>query len=310
MSFLSIRNLTLATCLLIFFGCKKDALIIEHTLIPSYTEVPTVLVENYVNRMYIDLLGREPLDAEMANDVSFLRSGELTFNTRVALITKLQSDTTFREGELSYKHAYYHQIYDKSKGRMIEGASEHEINHEISLLQGAIIRDSLAGNEEQVMIHKYEQQKLIDVLNAELLYQNDSITLGTMLGQMANNKIYDIINMNSFNFIQASFDNLFFRFPTQHEFYTCFDIVEYNNSGILWGDTAQNKEEMISLWINSQEFMNGQIIWLYQAYHARNPTSAEMAHGMSKLYIEENIQELEQEIIATDEYAHFTYINK
>lgn len=306
---LKLSTLYFFIMLLSFTACKKTT-VTQNTLIPSYTEVPTVLVENYINRIYIDLLGREPLDVEMDSEVIYLRNNDLTFASRKALVLKLQTDTTFREGEISYKHAYYHQIYDKCKGRMLEGASEYEIQHQISLLADAIRRDSLAGNYEQLMLNKYEQQKLIDVIEAEALYMHDSISLGTVLGSMANNKIYDIINMNTFNFIRASFDNIFFRFPTDHEFYTCFDIVEYNQSGVLWGKSAQNKEEMISLWINSQEFLNGQVVWLYQALLARNPTSQEMAYGIQSLYENDDIQKLEREIIATDEYAHFTYINK
>ena len=306
---LKLSTLYFFIMLLSFTACKKTT-VTQNTLIPSYTEVPTVLVENYINRIYIDLLGREPLDAEMDSEVIYLRNNDLTFASRKALVLKLQTDTTFREGDISYKHAYYHQIYDKCKGRMLEGASEYEIQHQISLLADAIRRDSLAGNYEQLMLNKYEQQKLIDVIEAETLYMQDSISLGAVLGSMANNKIYDIINMNTFNFIRASFDNIFFRFPTDHEFYTCFDIVEYNQSGVLWGKSAQNKEEMISLWINSQEFLNGQVVWLYQALLARNPTSQEMAYGIQLLYENDDIQKLEREIIATDEYAHFTYINK
>lgn len=295
---------------IIFFAACKKTTVTQNTLIPSYTEVPTVLVENYINRIYIDLLGREPLDVEMDSEVTYLRSNDLTFASRKSLVNRLQTDTIFREGEISYKHAYHHQIYDKSKARMIEGASEFEIQHEISLLEDAIRRDSLAGNYEQLMLDKYEQQKLIDIIEAEALYMHDSISLGKMLGSMANNKIYDIINMNTFNFIQASFDNIFFRFPTDHEFYTCFDIVEYNQSGVLWGKSAQNKEEMINLWINSQEFLNGQVVWLYRSLLARDPNSQEMAYGIKSLYENDDIQKLEREIIATDEYAHFTYINK
>jgi hypothetical protein len=308
MSFKLMRFYFILT-ILFFAACKKTT-ITQNTLIPSYTEVPTVLVENYINRIYIDLLGREPLNVEMDNEVSYLRSNELTFASRKSLVNRLQTDTTFREGEISYKHAYYHQIYDKSKARMIEGASEYEIQFAIDQLNRPIYDDSMAGNFEQMMIKKHEQEKLRDILYAEALYMNDSISLGTMLGAMANNKIYDIINMNTFNFIQASFDNLFFRFPTDHEFYTCFDIVEYNQSGLLWGKSAQNKEEIINLWINSQEFLNGQVVWLYQSLLARDPNSQEMAYGIKSLYENDDIQKLEREIIATDEYAHFTYINK
>ncbi|MEL6846211.1 MAG: hypothetical protein AAFP02_23630, partial [Bacteroidota bacterium] len=39
-----------------------------------------------------DLIGREPLDAEMSRDVAFLRAGELGAESRRQLISRLQTD--------------------------------------------------------------------------------------------------------------------------------------------------------------------------------------------------------------------------
>ena len=36
---------------------------------PYYNEVSDVLINNYINRIYIDLIGREPLDAEMEPEI-------------------------------------------------------------------------------------------------------------------------------------------------------------------------------------------------------------------------------------------------
>ena len=42
---------------------------------PDYSGVPTIKVENYVNRLFIDLLGREATDSERIRSVVSLRSG-------------------------------------------------------------------------------------------------------------------------------------------------------------------------------------------------------------------------------------------
>ena len=57
-------------------SCKKDPDIISNNDAPYYGEISTLLLENYVNRIYIDLIGREPLDNEMLNDVQFLRDAD------------------------------------------------------------------------------------------------------------------------------------------------------------------------------------------------------------------------------------------
>ena len=75
------------------------------------------MLENYVNRLYIDLIGREPLDDEMERDVLYLRDNDVSFGSRDSLILKLQSDTLFIEGDSSYKKAYFHRTYEMLKVR-------------------------------------------------------------------------------------------------------------------------------------------------------------------------------------------------
>ena len=86
-------------------SCKKDVVIIPNNNAPIYSEIPTILLENYVNRLYIDLIGREPLDDEMSSDVQFLRNNDVSFQSRDSLIFKLQFDTVFVPGDSSYKQA-------------------------------------------------------------------------------------------------------------------------------------------------------------------------------------------------------------
>ena len=51
---------------LLIAGCTKDeAQIFTDNDAPYYDKVPSVKVRNYVNRLFIDLLGREPLDAKI-----------------------------------------------------------------------------------------------------------------------------------------------------------------------------------------------------------------------------------------------------
>ena len=63
------KNIVYILVVLFFASaCKKEDNIIPNNNVPYYGEIPTLLLENYVNRCYIDLLGREPLDDEMILD--------------------------------------------------------------------------------------------------------------------------------------------------------------------------------------------------------------------------------------------------
>src|SRR6218665_3290708 len=76
----------LSVVALFVVGCKKpEQEVFTDNNIPVYTGTPTLLVENYVNRLYIDLIGREPNDAEMAADVQVLENASLSQQARINL---------------------------------------------------------------------------------------------------------------------------------------------------------------------------------------------------------------------------------
>ena len=161
--------LILGFSVLVLFSCEKDVFIGDNDA-PYYGGVPTVLVEFYVNRVFIDLIGREPFDEEMENEVAFLRSYDLSMEGRDSLIIKLQTDTTFIAGDSSYKFAYYHRMYEILKVRLIEGASNSEINFYSYLAYQDYVADSLAGE----MLNAYKKlliyHGLNDVIQSELQY--------------------------------------------------------------------------------------------------------------------------------------------
>ena len=101
--------------LFIISSCKKEASIniIADNDAPGYDRyedsityggIPTILLENYVNRIYIDLLGREPFDAEMQRDVQYLRSNyigmpcdeRVHFHAHIGQLTQLYRPVVFQ----------------------------------------------------------------------------------------------------------------------------------------------------------------------------------------------------------------------
>ena len=147
--------------------------------------------------------------------------------------------------------------------------------------------------------------KLQNVLDSKLNYRYGKIELNDMMAYMIDNGVYDIINMNTFNFINASFDNMFYRFPSQEEFYTAFDIIEYNKSRVFWGLSAQNKQDYIDIIVHSREFYNGLVIWAYRSLLSRFPETLETAYHMERLMGSDDFQRLQRDIMVTDEYAQF-----
>jgi len=288
-----------------FFACEKETIIIPNNNAPNYDEIPTILLENYVNRLYIDLIGREPLDEEMNLDVQFLRDNNVTIESRDTLISKLQFDTTYVEGDISYKNAYFHRLYEMVKVRMIEGASNAYIENEMGIFLFFYEVDSLAGNLIGAHNNLINYYRLKDVIDSESLFYNNFIDIKEMHRRMLNNAIYDQINMNTFNFVNAAFDNLLFRYPTQNEFNCSYSMIEDEIPQIVLGFSGSNKDDLINIICNSREFYEGIIHWSYLTLLARVPSTIETDFLMNDFYITCDFHKLQRYIMKTDEYAHF-----
>ena len=288
-----------------FFACEKETIIIPNNNAPNYDEIPTILLENYVNRLYIDLIGREPLDEEMNLDVQFLRDNNVTIESRDTLISKLQFDTTYVEGDISYKNAYFHRLYEMVKVRMIEGASNAYIENEMGIFLFFYEVDSLGGNLIGAHNNLINYYRLKDIIDSESLFYNNFIDIKEMHRRMLNNAIYDQINMNTFNFVNAAFDNLLFRYPTQNEFNCSYSMIEDEIPQIVLGFSGSNKDDLINIICNSREFYEGIIHWSFLTLLARVPSTIETDFLMNDFYITCDFHKLQRYIMKTDEYAHF-----
>jgi len=291
--------------LIVVSSCKKDILVIDDNNPPVYSAIPTVLIENYINRIYIDLIGREPLDSEMLIDVQYLRDNDVSIESRDSLIYKLQFDTLYIEGDESYQLAYFHRIYDMVKVRLIEGASNGDISFYMSNHYADYEVDSVAGNLIEAQKNLLKYYRLSAIIDSELDYYNNIIDIKEMHKRMIYNSIYDQINMNTFNFVNAAFDNLLFRYPTQNEFNNSYFMIEDNQPFTIFGYSGSNKLDFTNLICDSREFYEGIIQWTYLTMLARIPTSIERDFLMNDFYITTDFQKLQRFIMTTDEYAHF-----
>ncbi len=292
---------------LLFFvlSCEKEEIFIPENEPLDNTYISTLQVENYINRIFIDLIGREPLDEEMNLELKNLQDNDLSEAARRTLIEKLQQDETVIPGDSTYKRAYYYRFYEVAKVRMIEGVEndylQEEVNNFQNSLQAAIANGdsaSAAYNRDQIN----EVQAVFDIPNNYML---DSIGVEEVFYRLIDNFVYDIINMNTFNFVNATYYDLFFRFPTQQEYTTSFNMIEYNNSGSILGMTGANRGEYMTIVTSSNQFYEGLIVWAYKSLLVRDPSAAEIQKHMQNLPVDGDFQELQVQIMITNEYANF-----
>ena len=280
------KGMILLLTLSFMASCSKETILVEGNDPPFSNPTPAVRIESYINRMYIDLLGREPTDEELQRDFDTLKSNERDLSARLALVTQLQSATDFLIGDTSYTQAFHYNVYNQMKIRCLEGVSDK------------FISDRLGGD----FLVNERLQKVLDV-PGEL--QAGTINIQEAFGRLVFNAIYDDINMNSFNFVNASFDNLLWRFPSQNEFNAGFNMVDRNRSDLLFGQAGQNKEDYINILIASREMSEGIIIWIYEQLLARRPRTEETIALLDDFQNHQDVKQLYQQVIISDEYANF-----
>lgn len=294
-------------CLLLATACKKEEVVMRpDNQAPDYDAVPTVVVQNYVNRLFIDLLGREPVDAEMNAEVSALESANLSTDARTALVNKLMTSTAFVEGDSSYQHAYAQRTYEAFKARFLEGVSDEVIDGFIDNAAQAALEDSLSGNASGASENNSALQRLLRLKNARIHYREGSITAIEMAKRMMFNDVYDEINMNSFNFINASFDNLLFRFPTDAEFDASYAMVDASSAAILFGQSAQNKGGYLDILVNSAEGHEGLVRMFFRSYLGREPSTYEAYQLTTAFAADNDMRRMQRTILIGDEYAGLT----
>jgi len=301
-----VYNFTIYICLtLVLFSCKKEQEVFEDNTPPPYSGVSTLQVENYVNRIFIDLIGREPLDTEMSAEVSSLEAVNLSKESRSTLIQKLQFDQTELPNDSSYFIAYHKKLYEDTKARLLEGSSDGFIEQEYELFRGFATADSTNGDFVGYDLNTAEANKLLSILQSQFELRNELITPEIMYSRMMFNAIYDEINMNSFNFINAVFDDCYNRFPTQAEFDASFPIIENNQAGQILGEVAQNKGEYIDIIVNNPEFDEGIVTWAFNSLLNREPMTNESLELSTHFSANQSIPYIQEKILLTDEYAGF-----
>ena len=291
--------------LLALSACEKEEIFIPDNDPLDNTYISTLQVENYINRLFIDLIGREPLDTEMALELTTLQNAELSEEARRSLIEKLQSDVTIIPGDSSYQRAYYYRLFEVVKARMIEGVENDYLledrNNFVNSMQAAMA----SGDSANAAYHRDQVNEIDAVLAIPQNYMKDSIGIQEVFYRMIDNYVYDIINMNTFNFVNATFYDLFYRFPTQQEYDISFEMIENNVSGVIVGMPGTNRGEFMEIMSSSSQFYEGLIIWAYQSLLVREPSAAEIQYHMSYFASDKNFQELQIQIMITNEYANF-----
>ncbi len=275
------------------YETEPTNVIIDDNTPPPYEQVTTVQIQNYINKVYIDLLGREPLDSELADDTELLKSNNLSDAARESLLTELMQESN-----------YYARLYEIYTGAYLNGADDVDITER---LQTYIFLEQQAqqqGDYLTAQVLQFEISRLTDLQAAIGDYEDGEIDISEFMSRICNNDIYEEINMGSENFVLACFENFLKRFPTETELAAGITMVDGFSAQLLLKD-GTSKLDFLRIITTTPEFFEGLAVDVYQQLLARLPDSEEMTDATLMLGDDRDYQALQRVILKSEEYAGF-----
>jgi hypothetical protein len=274
--------------ILVLFSCKKN----EEIEIPNNTAPPdhtisNLIIENYINRVYISVAGRKADSSEFNTAFDLLKRNNLSMTDRSLFI-----DSVFM------KEQYKDHNYDLIRIDILDGLDTNDINERIFLFE-LLLTDTTYQFIWDLL--KIELVRLDSMRIAPARYQQNYINIIEMHKRCVDNYFYDQLNMGSANFVVSIFQYFLNRYPTQQELDDAIRMVDGSNS-ILFLQNGSSKNDFLSIFFNSPDYYEGQVTNLYQRYLFRKPTSAELFEGTTSYQDDHNYESLQKKILTTNEY--------
>lgn len=282
------------------FSCKKEEkvqvhkdLVFENNTAPDYSGVTTLQVENYVNRLYIDLIGNVPTSTELSADVAFLEANSLSQASRDTVVSKLIA-----------KKQFYAKLWQDASNLMTNAGSKADLYQEILTYQYVASLYYQNGDTFNAQFIDNEVQKLVNLYEADSLLKLQQINHNEFHKRFCFNLIYDEINMGTENFVVASFENLLGRYPTVQELASGKSMVD-GTSTILFLQNGDSKIDFLNILTASREYYESRVEDAYSLLLQRKPTSVEMSNETNAFVLDDKWQNVYKKICKTDEYAAF-----
>jgi len=151
----------------------------------------------------------------------------------------------------------------------------------------------------QIQIEKAKMELLKASTND---LKNGTINIVGLHKRVINNYFYDQINMGTENFVNASFQNFFYRYPTSIELDQSKFMVD-GLQGVLFLQIGNDKDDFLNIFFSSDSYYEGQVRDLYLRYLFREPTASESTTLTSTYKNSLNYKTLQKSILVLDDYV-------
>jgi len=272
---------------LIISSCTKiEDVIVGGNTHPADPTIENTVIENYVNKLYISTIGREPTTSEFDTNFETLRGADLSQESREAVIA-----------EILNKEEYYNNLFKIESANILNGVDTAMINERFDLYKYFLMNAS--GFDSIYIGYEFER---LSVLKQALPDLNAGIITNTELyKRMVNNNFFDEINMGTENFVVAMFQHFLLRYPTGAEVENAKTMVDDGNATVFF-ETGNGKDDFISIFFSSDEYYTGQTSILFNRYLFRNPSSEESVNYSLDYINTDDYKNLQKRILSTNEF--------
>lgn len=282
------KNALFLFLVLIISSCTKieDIIVGDNTLPPDYT-IENTTIENYINKLYISTIGREPTEAEFTTDFNLLRNANLSQKSREIVI----------DGILN-KSEYSFNLFTLESANILNSVDTAKINERISSYQQFLL---VTTNFLDSIYVANELERMLTFQNSLTAFYLGTTTITELYRAMANNIFFDEINMGTENFVVAMFQHFLSRYPTDSELESAKDMVDDKNATLFF-ETGNGKNDFLDIFFTSNEYFTGQTNILFNRYLFRNPSSEESVNYSLDYINTGDYKSLQKRILSSEEF--------
>lgn len=271
-------------------ACKKktEEIIILNNNAARDTSVNSVLIESYINKSYIALLGRKPSGTEQANHKTTLVNATASVAARTTFIQQLQASAEYKE-----------HLYAIARSQLL---NDFDTNETQGYIDAGLLQLQDTSKRAYWAILQEDYDDLINLQRIPNQLTNNTLNVQEMYKRCCSNTFYDQINMGTQNFVTSVFDHFMFRYPTQDELQNSKTMVDGASAAVLF-TAGKSKKDFLTIVMNSTNYYEGQVRDLIKRYFYRAATTAELSSLTQQYATSKNYQQLQLTLLISNEYV-------
>ena len=273
--------------ILILGGCKKEEVLVRGNQAPDDPTISTLLKENYIHKVYLNLFGRQPVETELNASLVILNKNNCSTANRTELLNQLFDNSEYRL-----------QLYNIEIADLLNGITQAEIDEEVVYFQDKL-NDPANASDSVIISMELHNTLLLQSLKNSML--NGTADLISAQRIISNSPAFEDINGGGEEWIKAIFKHYLFREPTETELENCLEMTD-NRAATLFFTEGNSRNNLVQIFFSSQSYFEGQIRTLYQRYLFREPHADECA-ALTYAYKQfRDYKDIQKKIMLTNEF--------